>query len=62
MIDILSRLQTDDFATFQKLFIVKEGKMGVVVTFIAILELVKQSAIKLIQNEPFSPIYIKANA
>lgn len=36
-----------------------EGRMGVVVTFMAILELVKQSVIELIQGAPFEPISIR---
>jgi segregation and condensation protein A len=38
----------------------KEGRMGVVVTFMALLELLKESLLVLIQNEPFAPIHVKA--
>ena len=36
--------------------------MGVVVSFLAILELVKESMIELVQNEPYAPIYVKPRA
>ncbi len=48
------------FIPFVTLFTVEEGRMGVVVTFIAVLELIRQSVIELVQNEPYAPIYIKA--
>lgn len=57
---ILSCIKGDMFIEFSQLFDYKEGRMGVVVTFIAILELLKQSMIELIQNEAFSPIHLKA--
>lgn len=60
MSTILSRLQTwSGFANFADFFYVKEGKMGVVVTFIAILELLKQSAVELVQGDEFGKIYLK---
>ena len=60
MTTILTKLQEHSFCDFTQLFTVKEGKMGVVVSFIAILELLKQSMIEIVQAEPFSPIHIKA--
>lgn len=60
MSQILSQVKSDEFTEFSQLFTIKEGKMGVVVTFIAVLELVKQSMIELIQNEAFSPIHVRA--
>ncbi|MDH5470510.1 MAG: segregation/condensation protein A, partial [Gammaproteobacteria bacterium] len=42
------------------LFTVEEGRMGVVVTFLAILELVKESLLDLTQSEPYAPIHVKA--
>lgn len=58
MSDILDNLQTQKMTTFAKCFRQTEGRMGVVVTFVAILELVKQSMIRIVQTEPFSPIHI----
>jgi len=62
MTRILSLLQTDSFIDFHTVFDPKEGKLGVVVSFMAILELLKQSVIEIIQAEPFSPIHLKAAA
>jgi segregation and condensation protein A len=48
------------FVEFTSLFDVDEGRLGVVVTFLAILELVKGSLIELVQTEAFGPIHVKA--
>lgn len=60
MSDVLSRLQSGGFQQFQDLFDVSEGRMGVTVTFLAVLELLKESLIELVQTEPFAPIYVRA--
>lgn len=60
MSDVLSRLQAGGFQQFQDLFDVSEGRMGVTVTFLAVLELLKESLIELVQTEPFAPIYVRA--
>ncbi len=60
MTQVLSRINPDNFIEFTKLFTVEEGRRGVVVTFMAILELMKQSMIEMIQAEPFGPIHVKA--
>jgi segregation and condensation protein A len=62
MSDVLERLKGGGFVPFVELFTVEEGKLGVVVTFMAILELVKESLIELVQNEPFAPIHVRARA
>ena len=62
MSTILSRIGSGRLTHFSTLFDYREGRMGVVVTFIAILELLKQSSIEIVQNEPFSPIHIKVVA
>lgn len=58
---VLSSLnqQQGTFICFENLFILKEGRSGVVVTFIAILELVKQAMIECVQVSPFTPIHVK---
>lgn len=59
--DVLRRVsETGDFVPFASLFRVEEGRLGVVVTFLAIMELVKESLIELVQNEPLAPIHIRA--
>jgi segregation and condensation protein A len=60
MSSILARLTSDGFTEFSALFTVAEGRMGVVVSFLAVLELMKESLIELTQAEPFAPIHVKA--
>lgn len=60
MTAILEQLTGKGFVPFIQLFQAEEGKLGIVVTFMAVLELVKESLIDLIQNEPFAPIHVKA--
>jgi segregation and condensation protein A len=60
MTKVLATINSDSFVDFSALFDIKEGRMGVVVTFIAILELIKQSMIEMVQAEPFAPIHVKA--
>lgn len=62
MSEVLERLKGGGFVPFVELFTREEGKLGVVVTFMAILELVKESLIELVQNEPFAPIHVRARA
>ena len=59
--EVLRRVSaTRDFVPFVSLFRLDEGKAGVVVTFLAIMELIKESLIELVQNEAFTPIHIRA--
>ncbi|MBL7249819.1 segregation/condensation protein A [Alcanivorax marinus] len=60
MANVLDRLKGREFVPFVELFEAEEGRLGVVVSFLAVLELVKGSLIELIQNTPFSPIHVKA--
>lgn len=59
MISILGALRDGGFVAFTQLFTLEEGRLGVVVTFVAVLELVKESLIELVQNEPFSEIHVR---
>ncbi|GAC14688.1 segregation and condensation protein A [Aliiglaciecola lipolytica] len=56
---ILDMLDSKNYVDFETLFTVSEGKAGVVVTFLAILELVKESLVDLVQAQPLSQIHIK---
>ena len=56
---IMDRINTESFVNFETLFELKEGRMGVVVTFLAILELLKESLVTVVQQEPFAPIHVK---
>lgn len=58
--EVLERLNGGAFVPFITLFDAKEGRLGVVVTFLAVMELCKESLIDLIQNEAFAPIHVKA--
>lgn len=60
MAETLSRLNAERFTAFTDLFNAEEGRQGMVVTFLAILELIRESLIDLVQNEPFEPIYVRA--
>lgn len=59
MTNILSAIRSDGFTDLTSLFNIEEGRRGVVVTFMAILELLKGAMIDLVQSEPFAPIYVK---
>ncbi|MDH3355000.1 MAG: segregation/condensation protein A [Chromatiales bacterium] len=56
---VMQKISADSFTEFTTLFTVQEGKRGVVVTFMAVLELIKQSMIEMVQAEPFAPIHVK---
>jgi segregation and condensation protein A len=60
MSSVLSALGGKQFVPFVSLFRVEEGRLGVVVTFLAIMELIKESLVEIIQTEPFGPIHVKA--
>jgi segregation and condensation protein A len=58
---ILQRLQVEKLVEFTQLLNMDEGRMGLVVTLLAILELAKQSLVVVTQTEHFSPIHIQAS-
>lgn len=60
MSNVLARVTATEFVEFERLFSVEEGRMGVVVTLLAILELIKESLLELIQADAFGRIYVKA--
>jgi segregation and condensation protein A len=61
---ILDQVQSagDQFVPFVALFTVEEGRSGVVVTFLAMMELIKESLLDIVQTEPFAPIHVKIRA
>lgn len=59
---VLDRVNNKEFIVFEALFDVEEGKMGMVVTFMAILELLKERLLLVVQNEQFAPIHVRAAA
>lgn len=60
--EVLDRLQNRQFVPFVSLFKLSEGRAGVIVTFLAVMELIKESLVELVQNEAFGPIHVKARA
>lgn len=62
MSDILSSLRDVAFVDFTQLFRASEGRMGVTVTFSAILELMKEGLIEIVQAEPYAPIHVRPAA
>lgn len=59
---VLDKLSGQQFVPFVSLFNVEEGRLGVVVTFLAVLELIKESLVEIVQSELFGPIHVKARA
>ncbi|BAN69150.1 segregation and condensation protein A [endosymbiont of unidentified scaly snail isolate Monju] len=59
---VLDQVNSEGFTAFTDLFDLAEGRPGVVVTFMAVLELIKQQLIELVQAESFAPIHVKARA
>jgi len=62
MTEILGRINSEEFSTFESLFNPREGRLGLVVTFMAVLELIKEALVVVIQQEPYAPIHVKAAA
>jgi segregation and condensation protein A len=60
MSEILVRIKTGTFSGFAELFDPEEGRLGVAVTFIAILELLRESVIEVVQPEAYAPLHIRA--
>lgn len=57
---ILTALRANPYLEFHHLFDPGEGRMGVVVSFLALMELTREQLVDLVQNEPFGQIYVKA--
>jgi segregation and condensation protein A len=62
MSSILAALDNDKekYTEFTSLFTVEEGKRGVIVTLLAVLELVREMLIELVQAKPLGPIHVRA--
>jgi len=59
MADVLIALQTNAFVDFVRLFTPEEGRRGVTVTFVAILELLREGLIELVQSEAYAPLHVR---
>jgi segregation and condensation protein A len=60
MSEVLARVSPNRFTPFVALFTAEEGRLGVVVTFLAVMELIKEGMLELVQTETFGPIHVKA--
>ena len=62
MSEVLGALRSQAFVEFTRLFRPEEGRMGVTVTVSAILELLREGLLEIVQAEPFAPIHVRAGA
>lgn len=60
MLAIMDQLDHQHYTPFEALFCLEEGRAGVVVTFMAILELAKEALLEIVQNAPMSPIHVRS--
>ena len=59
MTDILASLAASAFVDFVRLFSAEEGRRGVTVTFVAILELLREGLIEIVQAEAYAPLHVR---
>lgn len=62
MSQVLDALNGQQFVPFVALFRAEEGRLGVVVTFLAVMELIKETLVEIVQTEAFGPIHVKARS
>ncbi len=60
MSEILTRVKAGSFTGFAELFDPEEGRMGVAVTFIALLELLREAVIEVVQSDAYAPLHVRA--
>ncbi len=60
MSEVMEQLQDGHFVPFIRLFVAEEGRLGVAVTFLALMELIKESLVEVVQNESCGPIHVRA--
>jgi segregation and condensation protein A len=59
MADVLSSLTASAFVDFVQLFRANEGRRGVTVTFVAVLELLREGLIEIVQAEAYAPLHVR---
>jgi segregation and condensation protein A len=59
MSDVLAMLEGSLLVEFVRLFRVEEGRLGVCVTFAALLELMREGLIDVVQSEPYAPLHVR---
>ena len=62
MSEVLARISAEKFVPLVSLLLREEGRLGVVVTFLAVMELIKDSMIEIVQSESFGTIHVKARS
>jgi segregation and condensation protein A len=62
MSNILAALEHGNFLEFSRLFTLEEGRAGVTVAFVAVLELLREGLIELTQTEPYAPLHVRSAA
>ena len=62
MTEVLDALASGEFLEFSTLFTATEGRLGVVVCFLAMLELGKAGLVEIVQDRPLAPIYLRSLA
>ena len=62
MSDLLKLVADGAFHSFEEAFRPEHGRLGIVVSFIAMLELIKEALLEVVQDAPLAPIYLKARA
>jgi segregation and condensation protein A len=60
MSDVLAALRATSFVEFVQLFRPEEGRHGVTVTFVALLELMREGLVELVQAEPYAPLHVRS--
>ena len=59
MSSVLAALEPGEFVDFMRLFAPQEGRMGVTVTFVAILELLREGLVEIVQTEALAPLHVR---
>ena len=59
MNQVLTRVRSGEYVRIEEFFSVDEGRAGLIVSFLAVLELVRDRLLVVVQTEPFSPIHVK---
>src|SRR5579883_3418966 len=59
MTDVLTQLSSSQFVDFTRLFRPEEGRRGVTVTFVALLELLREGLIEIVQSEIYGPLHVR---
>jgi segregation and condensation protein A len=59
MSDVLAALSSSAFVDFAKLYHPSEGRRGVTVTFVALLELLREGLIEIVQSQAYGPLHVR---